>query len=186
MTVSYAAVDGDPLTSGKGGYVHATFCPSTIEDQSGKPRRIAFIGDTAWCSACKSEGAISYGVSVRKGGRMLMSGREQAVGGDLVLCKCPTPPRIIATYGKARWQIVDTSEASPATSYGMPAATPMLVYDQRFVLRDAHTGKPLPRVRYRITTGTGQVYEGTTDVLGKTKRVKTREAEQLRLEILEE
>ncbi|WP_426395748.1 hypothetical protein ACN9M1_15580 [Ralstonia sp. R-29] len=186
MAIFYAAVDGDPLTSGKGGYVHATFCPSTIEDESGKPHRIAFIGDGAWCVACKSDGVITYGVSVRKGGRMLMGGREQAVGGDLVLCKCSTPPRIVATYAKARWQIVDTSEASPATSYGMPAATPTLVYDQQFVLRDSRTGEPLSRLRYRITTGAGQVYEGTTDERGKTERVKTSGAEQLRLEILEE
>lgn len=185
MAIFYAAVDGDPLTSGKGGYVHATFCPSTIDDPSGKPRRIAFIGDGAWCNACKSEGVITYGMSVRKGGRMLMGGREQAVGGDVVLCKCSTPPEIIATYGKNRWQIVDTSEASPATSYDSPIVAPALVYDQQFVLRDTYAGKPLPDVHYRITNAAGQIYEGTTDALGKTERVKTSQAERLRLEILE-
>ncbi|MBB5467056.1 hypothetical protein HDG32_003176 [Paraburkholderia sp. CI2] len=48
-SVYYAAVEGDPLTSGDGSRVFASERVGTIADQSGRQRRMAFIGDHAYC-----------------------------------------------------------------------------------------------------------------------------------------
>lgn len=51
MTVFYAAVEDDPLTSGNGSRVHAIGKVGTIKGEDGRYRRMAFIGDPAWCIA---------------------------------------------------------------------------------------------------------------------------------------
>lgn len=45
----YAAVEGDPLTSGEGSRVYTKQNVGTITDQSGRPRRMAFIGRRLVC-----------------------------------------------------------------------------------------------------------------------------------------
>ncbi|MGF6805566.1 hypothetical protein OKW30_000692 [Paraburkholderia sp. Clong3] len=102
-SVYYAAVEGDPLTSGDGSRVFASERVGTIADQSGRQRRMAFIGDHAYCGKCKNTGPITCGAGVDDMRRMIdlaNGGRRQAVGGDIVLCKCSEPPRIIAVHGR--------------------------------------------------------------------------------------
>ncbi|SIT43994.1 hypothetical protein BN2475_460003 [Paraburkholderia ribeironis] len=86
--IYYAAVEGDPLDSGEGGYVYGTKKTiGTIEDQNGKPRNMVFIGDEAYCAKCNSTGFIRYGAEVSERKRMVdlvNGGRLQAVGGDIV------------------------------------------------------------------------------------------------------
>lgn len=110
MGVFYAAVDGDPLTSHPNSYViagpgrHA----ATVVGEDGKTRSLVYIGDSAWCGACRSFGRIVGGAGVSDNRRMIDltgGGRRQAVGEDQVLCKCQTLPRIIALHGR-RWQVV--------------------------------------------------------------------------------
>lgn len=127
MPVYYAAVEGDPLSSGKGSRVFATRRSGTVEGPDGKSRAIVFIGDPAYCCACESEGTVSYGVSLSPGRRMEDftapgSGRNQAVGGDIVLCKCETPPRIIPINGQS-WMIEDSGEGARVSAAPSRAAT---------------------------------------------------------------
>ncbi|CAE6700705.1 hypothetical protein R69927_03260 [Paraburkholderia domus] len=87
MTIFYAAVEDDPLTSGNGSRVHASGNAGTIEGEDGRYRRMAFIGDPAWCVACQNRGVIVGGTPVLENRRMLdlvNASRRQAVGGDEV------------------------------------------------------------------------------------------------------
>ena len=110
MAIYYAAVEGDPLDSGEGGHVYGTKKTiGTIKDENGKSRSMVFIGDEGYCAKCGSAGVITYGAGMADNRRMVdlvNGGRRQAVGGDIVLCKCATPPRIVALYGQ-KFKIID-------------------------------------------------------------------------------
>jgi hypothetical protein len=101
MTVYYMALDGDPITGSKGGYVIAK---PRFRELNG--RHGALIGDVAFCATCGTTGTIAHGPMLRPGQRSTHDGIECAIGGDLVLCKCPTPPKIIPLYGRI-WRIID-------------------------------------------------------------------------------
>ncbi|CAE6855653.1 hypothetical protein R69927_07758 [Paraburkholderia domus] len=178
----YAAVEGDPLTSGKGSQVFATGHCGTITDESGRARRMAFIGDPAYCEACDSQGVIIGGAGVSGARRMIdlvNGGRRQAVGGDWVSCKCPEHPRVIAIYGR-RWIIRDDGDAAPSRARETPA--PRLIYDEQFTLNDG-SGQPLANFRYRVRNGATVVASGVTDANGCTQRINAEGALRLTLEV---
>jgi uncharacterized Zn-binding protein involved in type VI secretion len=108
MTVYYAAVSGDSLSSKDGSHVIAKPRFFTIDE-----RDAAFIGDQAFCAACGTKGVITYGVRLSPGLRFTHEGVECAVGGDIVLCGCAKPPEIIPAQGY-RWRLLDDA---PATRY---------------------------------------------------------------------
>lgn len=90
------AVVGDALTSG-----------GQILDYAQKTgfrfhgHKAALIGNEAFCTKCKSAGRIA-----KAGGPYRIhyhTVREVALDHDIVLCKCPTPPRIIATLAQESW-----------------------------------------------------------------------------------
>jgi hypothetical protein len=178
----YAAVEGDPLTSGKGSYIFPTKKTiGDIRDQHGKPRRIIFIGDEGYCASCRSTGVITYGAGVSKGRRMVdmvNGGRLQAVGGDIVLCKCATPPRIIAVYGQ-RWMIHDKGDskerATPQT-----VSSKQVIYDEQFTVTDAR-GNALANTYYTVRLHTGEWIHGVTDSRGRTGRYATGGAQRIHL-----
>ena len=73
-----------------GGYIE----PMTIGVPSsimGHP--VAFIGGAAFCNACSSVGVIGKAGGPR---RRKHCGTEIALEGDVLLCKCPKPPRMVA------------------------------------------------------------------------------------------
>lgn len=181
--VYYAAVEGDPLTTG--GRTFASGKVGTIEDESGRPRRMVFIGDEAHCDKCNSTGAITYGASVSEGRRMVdlaNGGRRQAVGGDMVLCKCADPPRVIAVHG-IKWRIFDQTETAVTPSRASVRSTLQhATYDEQYTLIGAD-GRPLAGVRYRVHSGPSVVTSGITDSSGKTQRIATIGSKTLRLEI---
>lgn len=169
----YAAVEGDPLTSGEGSRVYGTQKTiGTIEDENGQPRNMVFIGDEGYCAKCDSTGSITYGAGVSERKRMVdlvNGGRLQAVGGDIVLCQCANPPRIIAMHGR-RWMIHDQGEATRRTAPGAPAQS--LVYDEQFTLIDGN-GRPMPGTYYTLRVDCGSRVHGTTDSAGRTARHRT-------------
>jgi hypothetical protein len=177
--IFYAAVEDDPLTSGKRSRVFSALRCGTIQGHDGKRRRLAFIGDKAYCSACDSLGQITYGASVGEKHRLKDSGnggRRQAVGGDIVICKCATPPRIIATYGTS-WRITDMGSADEQTVRG--STRPVQVnHDQQFTLTDA-SGSALANTFYTVRLPTGNLTHGTTDALGRTTRYTTDGAQRI-------
>ncbi len=170
MAVYYAAVEGDPLTTGDGSYTIAKHFWATIDDGKGAgPRRMIVIGDEAFCSVCQSIGEVTYGVRIRPGGRTDCMGRDQAVGGDLVNCNCSAKPRIHVPYGR-NFEIIDNSEASRITalsSLGTPAVARSATqasasgYDEQVRANAAPAlavGYP-----YLIETTGGQTISGRTD-----------------------
>jgi hypothetical protein len=95
--IYYAIVDGDPLTSGPNSHVYAVGASDFIDDESGRRRNMAFIGDKAYCEKCKSTGIIIGSAGVDNDQRMIDledGGRRHAVGGDYVRCKCPEHPQV--------------------------------------------------------------------------------------------
>lgn len=46
-------------------------------------------------------------------------------------------------------------------------------YSERFTLKDPESNDIKPLTRYRITTGEGNVIEGTSDAAGKTSPINT-------------
>jgi hypothetical protein len=60
---------------------------------------LALIGGSAFCAACKSIGAIAKAGAPRR----LCFTAEVALDGDIVLCRCSTPPRLIARLSGDAW-----------------------------------------------------------------------------------
>ncbi|MCG5071980.1 hypothetical protein [Paraburkholderia tagetis] len=180
--IYYAAVEDDPLTSGPGSHVYASKRCATIQGEDGKRRRLAFIGDKAYCSRCDSVGLITYGAGLNERRRLndlANGGRRQAVGDDIVLCKCAEPPRIIAVYGRD-WKIHDRGEENTASFTKTPAQS--AVYNEKFVVKDSG-GSPLANVRYRVRIGESVVAEGTTNAYGHVSRITTDAAQRLIFEV---
>jgi hypothetical protein len=176
--IFYAVVEDDPLTSG--GRVFANKGIATIKGEDGKSRRMAFIGDTAWCATCKTAGEIIGGAPTSKRMRDLVNGgRLQAVGGDLVACKCKPSPRIIATYG-LRWVIRDIAEAALKQANAAAETAQRHAYDEQFTLYDA-IGNPMPETFYTVVFPSGDRVHGVTDSSGRTERHGTSGAQNIRL-----
>lgn len=58
-------------------------------------REQAYENDPVWCPACKTMGKIMC-----DGARISTTapdGRQAALSDDLCVCKCPTPPRLVAS-----------------------------------------------------------------------------------------
>ncbi|RFU48902.1 PAAR domain-containing protein [Paraburkholderia sp. DHOC27] len=175
--IFYAVVEDDPLTSG--GRVYADGTAGTIEGPDGRHRRMAFIGDTAYCEACKSIGTIVRAAPTSK--RLIdmtRGGRLQAVNGDSVLCKCPNPPTVVALHGR-KWMIIDAGDPR-----GAAPARPVqnATYDEQYTLT-GFEGRPLRGVRYRVLAGSIIVATGVTDAHGRTSRISTDNSQRLRLEV---
>lgn len=175
MTIFYAAVEDDPLTSGKDSRVHASGKASTIKGEDGVIRRMAFIGDSAWCVACQSTGVIIGGAPVPQNRRMLdlvNGGRRQAVGGDEVACKCAIHPQIIAVYGR-KYTITTVSKGSVGASNAVVGASPSQAVDKTTharwcVVWDSATGEPVAN-RAFVTDIGGVRKSGKTDEQGYAK-----------------
>lgn len=81
----------------------------------------ALIGGQAYCEACKRTGIIAKAGGPR---RMNFMG-EVALDGDIVLCKCPTPQRIVATLaGNDRYDDGAESAAAVSLASGATAIAP--------------------------------------------------------------
>lgn len=179
MAIYYAAVEGDPLDSGEGGHVYGTKKTiGTIKDENGVSRSMVFIGDEGYCAKCGSAGVITYGAGMADNRRMtdlVNGGRRQAVGGDIVLCKCATPPRIIAVYG-CKFRIIDGGSATRSgiatNATGAISPAPQKSEAPRhirwFYVRDAATGEPLCNRDYVANIG-GAKQSGKTDGDGYAK-----------------
>lgn len=137
--------------------------------------QVALIGAQAFCKACKSHGRIAKAGGPR---RMNVMG-EAALDGDLVLCKCPTPQRIVATLAGEAWYDdmgtgVSTSHpfstglaftATNATGIGTE------VYDE-LVIANGPAG-PISGYPYWVETSDGRSLFGYTNEQGQLPRIAT-------------
>ncbi|ACB66641.1 MULTISPECIES: PAAR domain-containing protein [Burkholderia] len=84
----YLILDGDHTTVA--GTVRAKGTPFVLDN-----KHIAHEDDDVICPACKSIGKIQC-----DGPRLPMTGpdgRRVALSDDLCICKCPTPPKLVAS-----------------------------------------------------------------------------------------
>jgi hypothetical protein len=188
MGVFYHVVEGDPLDSGNNSEVIEGLSGCTIEGPDGRSRNQAFIRHRAYCGVCKSAGLIAegpgtpdydlrmYDVTIRA---------HEAVEGDIVICECRPPPRIIAVYGRSSsiHDIGVTTSAAPLGAARVVNDVATHAYDRTFVITNNQTGKPLPAIRYRLTLDSGQVVEGETDAQGVTQRVSANEMQNVKIEV---
>lgn len=178
MTVYYAIVDGDPISSG--GYVVANGTDDTIEGPDGKMRGVAYIGNQVWCNACKTWGTI---VERSRVPRYLRTDHylhgKQAVSDDGVACKCTVMPRLIPRYGM-RESFHDTAPSAHSTFARQlpPSSSAHVIYDEQVTLTDCR-GNALADTYYTVRTPDGGLIHGTTDSMGCTARHVTDGAQKI-------
>ncbi|GCB06563.1 PAAR domain-containing protein [Ralstonia sp. SET104] len=108
--VRYGLRNGDLTTTG--GVIFAT----------GKMRfhgkEVAAEGDLATCPACKAMGKIVNDAYPAFG---LPGGRQLAIQGAWIFCKCANPPRTIASTDKFRVTVNRAGSAAPAPASARPS-----------------------------------------------------------------
>lgn len=170
--IYYAAVEDDPLDSGAGSRVFPGASHSTIEGEDGRPRRLALLGDQAWCDACRSAGPIARAPGSPQRNRMIdftAGGARQALGGDLVLCKCARHPRITPVYGR-RWMVnpdVGAAQGGFSSGFDRERASQSTAFDEHFVIHSRETGLPAAGFAWCVRTASGDL-EGVTLADGTT------------------
>ncbi|RQR40487.1 MULTISPECIES: hypothetical protein [unclassified Burkholderia] len=146
---------------------------------------IATLDMKTYCTACGQEGFIAP-----KGPRWPgtgPNGKAWALSGDVNVCGCSPAPVFQAKRGMS---MSFTAEQLAALTGQVPhhfhsASATADEHDEQYVLCDERSGRPLAHVRYRIYTTSGLVISGVTDWEGHTRRITTRRAEKLRLEVME-
>ncbi|MCP3722761.1 PAAR domain-containing protein [Paraburkholderia sp. CNPSo 3272] len=177
MTTYYAIVDGDPISSG--GNVHVLERDEWIEGPDGRERAVAYLGDQAYCEACKTWGVLVPHAGIARYLRTDHHKRgAQAVSGDGVICKCEPMPVVMAVYGRSE-SMDDIGDSARLLKAQTPSRD---IYDERFTLTDRE-GNPLRNVRYRVRTGSNVLASGVTDSGGRTQRIVTNGSQALRLEV---
>ena len=147
----------------------------------GDGHKAALIGGPVKCDGCKSTGEIAKAGGPR---RINFMG-EVALENDIVICKCPQSPTLIAslnhtaTYDDEGGAVaagvvagaVATAAAGTAAAGTVDASTSTRYDEQiKFLLS---SGAALAGVAYTLTLDDGKEIRGTTDADGKTARVET-------------
>ena len=160
------AVVGDALETG--GNILAYAGPTFTFGHTG--HQVALIGGLAFCEACESTGRIA-----KAGGpkRIEFMG-ETAADGDIVLCRCSTPPRIVAVRAGNSW-CDDLAEMEGIVSSGMNREGNVTtvttgVYDE--CVRAVGNGAS-PDYPFLIETSDGRVHSGRLDGTGCLPRIHT-------------
>jgi hypothetical protein len=166
MGIFYHVVEGDPLDSGNNSEVIEGLRDCTIEGPDGRYRNQAFIGHRAYCGACESAGPIAGGPGTPGYNLRMYDATiraREAVEGDIVVCKCSPPPRIIAVYGRSS-SIHDVDRSANSTASATDAMrvlgaaasgalAPALTksYDEQIQLL-TDSGTPVANTKYKIVS----------------------------------
>ena len=139
---------------------------------------MSFIGARVWCNGCKSEGFIGS-----RGPHQiaLMDGKQEALDGDICLCKCVPPPVMLASPATTSWHEFSGHElAAIGYDTGGRSMTDEYrgAFDERVRILDAHQ-RPITGAPYHIRTSSGAVYKGLTDASGCCPRVYTDNAARI-------
>ena len=125
MGIYYAVVEGDPLDNGGDSRVIEGAPYATIAGPDGCSRAQTHLGQKAWCCVCESVGVIAAGSGISeylRGWDERLNSME-AVGGDIVLCKCERQPRIVSVHARC-CQYIDVSNGSTAPFCASTAPSP--------------------------------------------------------------
>jgi uncharacterized Zn-binding protein involved in type VI secretion len=139
---------------------------------------LTFVGAQMACPVCKSTGVI-----VANGPRMpgLCMGKQQALSGDLCVCKCDKPSSIYQSQTDTYETLTDGELAEMGFA---PGGVPLLYYhDEQLTLRDQRTKWPLAGIVYRVSNGSTVIASGKTDGNGRTERIRTDDSRSIVIEI---
>jgi uncharacterized Zn-binding protein involved in type VI secretion len=161
-----------------------------LDSQRWHGHACAYEGDLVSCPACKSVGFIRCaGDRISATGP---NGREQALSGDLCICRCPHPPRLLgsqSTYSVSGSSPADDFDFSTLADASLPfGASPTRTadeYDQRFLVVNDATGEPLKDRRYKLRYSGGEL-QGRTDAQGYTERVSGSAGESVEIDVFAE
>jgi hypothetical protein len=130
LTVYYAIVEGDPLDNGGNSHVIDGANDATIEGPDGWVRRQTHLGHEAWCSVCQSFGPIVAGAIVKQSLRGFDTRLNawEAVGGDIVVCKCERHPRVMPVHARSVMYI-DNGDAAAVSALASSISTPRTAFD---------------------------------------------------------
>lgn len=158
----------------------------------------ALEGDMIVCPRCGSHGYI-----VCNGPRIpeKFNDRLVALEGDYAVCKCMPSPTLITAQGVSFQTIeggsfADTSKDHTSNASGaaltqqrrkeqLAEDQPSKDYDQHFQIFDESTGKPLANRFYQILFQ-GETIKGKTDSEGKTEKIQSDKAEEIKIEVFAE
>jgi uncharacterized Zn-binding protein involved in type VI secretion len=131
----------------------------------------AIIGGHAYCNACKSMGPIAKAGGPR---RINHTPHEIALDGDILLYKCPEPPRMVARMQSTFWHEDMAggmgTVASAKTTGGGVSSVAMAPYDERVQIARTSAFESFP---YFIETTDGRVFSGRVDSARLLPRVHT-------------
>ena len=172
--VRYWVCDGDTTTTGgtvKGTGAHF-FSPGGLS---------ALEGDPVYCPGCNSTGYIKCTPPFRNA-TINVSGTPKRISldGDLCICNCPSPPKIVAVKKNSGTSTFDADELPSIAAD--PAAVGWFVHagydlvalgiqsNQRFLVVDKETGEVLPNTAYQLECD-GKTIEGVTGPNGMTEAI---------------
>lgn len=146
---------GDPPSTGGAALPHDGTYITGVDE-----RPAALIGGQASCNACQTTGII-----FKAGGpyRKRNNGREIALEGDRVRCKCDVNPTMVSAAGY---------EWLPQVDDQIEGLGEYVSHSQQFQLKDK-AGKPMPDTYYTATLPKNETRHGITDELGMTERYET-------------
>lgn len=174
----YWVRQGDTTTAG--GEVLASGSHMPVDGKA-----VALEGDAVNCPACNSTGVIKCVPPVRPATGHAK--KQLSVDGDLCLCNCPVPPRLVASQKSycmafSASDVASTSGAATWLAYaGGSLADFGYSFDRVLVLKDK-SGQLLQNLPYKITLETGQEFEGVTDAFGQTEKVFSTQAHTAKIE----
>ncbi len=183
MGVFYHVVEGDPLDNGNKSEVIEGLSGCTIEGPDGRSRNQAFIGHRAYCGVCKSAGLIAEGPGTPGYDLRMYDATiraHDAVEGDIVVCQCSPPPRVVAVYGRSSSihdvdrsadstpSAIDAREVADAATTAASAHALTKSFDDHYVLVDRESGATLANFEYAVVRASGAVEHGVSDADGKT------------------
>ncbi|MFC6139040.1 PAAR domain-containing protein [Paraburkholderia silvatlantica] len=128
---------------------------------------ITFIGAQIWCPACNSTGVIGWKGPHRPA---TMMGKQQALDGDICLCKCDPPPVCLASQDSA-WHVFESHELSESGNSSPNLRAPSAAtyeLEQYFEIVDAKTGAPVDGMTYRLLSDGASLADNESLYFGKT------------------
>ncbi len=170
-------------------------------------RLTAFEGAQISCAGCKSTGVVRCVAPMRP--FVLSNGKQVALENDLCICKCPTPPKLVASQNTAGMEFEGAaapralspsasatlaakpalataaapSPAAPVAATPSTAAQPDL-HSLKFQALHPETGQPLENRPYIVTRDDGSQQHGSTDAQGYTDAIDTASPEQVAVHFL--
>jgi uncharacterized Zn-binding protein involved in type VI secretion len=171
--------DGDATTTGGEVKARPQAFPVTLGNDA---RHACFEGDPVWCPICRHTGVTRCVPPFRP--HTGPDGRQANLDGDLCVCRCPIPPRLVAssrdfTMRFAAHEIVNMLGASGWMAYA-GQTQPLSRYDEFFQIHDAATGRPVDGFAYGIRTRSGEHHDELYED-GATAKVYAQDAQPMTL-----